>query len=360
MANKKRFAVILAGGGGTRLWPLSRRKKPKQFLKLFDNKSLLRNTIKRVGKAFSRDDIYIVTSKDLVNEVKKETGSILSRNILVEPSPKNTAAAIGLAAVHLSAIDSDATLSTFAADHYIEDERKFLQTLISSQEAAERGDYIVTIGIQPSSAATGYGYIHAGRKIFEVGGKPIFEVKEFKEKPNQTTASAYISQGDFFWNANINSYKVATLLRALNEFRPDLLRTLTSTQPGLKHGEVVRLWKRLPNESIDTAILEKASNVLMIPGNFSWVDVGDWNTVYSLLSKKKGGDVVIGKNIEHVSLDTRGCLIYGDSGVVATIGLKDVIVIKTDDVVLVSSKSRSQDVKKIIERLKKTKKEKFL
>ncbi len=136
--------------------------------------------------------------------------------------------------------------------------------------------------------------------------------------------------------------------------------TLTSIQSGLKHLEAMRLWKNLPNEPIDTAILEKANNVLMVPGNFSWVDVGDWSTVYSLLNTKKGGDVVIGKNIEHVSLDTNGCLIYGESGVVVTIGIKDLVVIKTGDAVLVSSKHRSQDVKKIIEGLKKAKKEKFL
>ena len=360
MAKKNRFAVILAGGGGTRLWPLSRKKKPKQFLKLFDNKTLLRHTLERVGRAFSQDQMYVVTSGDLENEVKKETGSITDQNILIEPQPKNTAAAIGLAAVHLFKIDPKAVFSTFAADHYIEDERKFIDTLMVSQEAAASGDYIVTIGIRPTDAVTGYGYIHAAEEMFKVRGKPVFKVREFKEKPNQATALKYLSRRRFFWNANINSYKISTLLKALKKFKPNLLKTLKLTQLNSKDKQTSSLWEKLPNEAIDTAVLEKAENVLMVPGDFSWVDVGDWETVYSLLSKKTEDNVTIGKNVEHISFDSRGCLIYGEEGVVATIGLDDMIVIKTDDTVLVTPRSRSQDVKKIVEKLKQTKKEKFL
>ena len=360
MAKKNRFAVILAGGGGTRLWPLSRKKKPKQFLKLFDNKTLLRHTLERVGRAFSQDQIYVVTSSDLENEVKKETGSIPDQNILIEPQPKNTAAAIGLAAVRLSKIDKRAVFSTFAADHYIEDERKFIDTLMGSQEAAASGDYIVTIGIKPTDAATGYGYIHAAKEIFNVRDKPVFKVREFKEKPDQATARKYLSSGGFFWNANINSYKISTLLQALQKFKPNLLETLELTPLNSKDKQTSRLWEKLPSEAIDTAVLEKAKNVLMIAGDFSWVDVGDWETVYLLLSKEAEDNVTIGKNIEHISFDSSGCLIYGEEGVVATIGLDDMIVIKTDDTVLVTTRSRSQDVKKVVEKLKQTKKENFL
>jgi len=360
VAKKNRFAVILAGGGGTRLWPVSRRKKPKQLLKLFDDKTLLRHTLERVGRAFPQDQIYVVTSSDLENEVKTEIGSTPDQNILIEPQPKNTAAAIGLAAVHLFKIDPKAVFSTFAADHYIEDERKFIDTLIGSQEAAQSGDYIVTIGIKPTDAATGYGYIHAGKKAFTINGRPVFKVREFKEKPDQATARKYLSGGGFFWNANINSYKISTLLQALSKFKPDLLKTLKATRVASKNRNALRLWEKLPNEAIDTAVLEKAKNVLMIPGDFSWVDVGDWETVYSLLSKKTEDNVTIGKNVEHISFDSRGCLIYGEEGVVATIGLDDMIVIKTDDTILITPRLRSQDVKKIVEKLKQTKKEKFL
>ena len=185
-------------------------------------------------------------------------------------------------------------------------------------------------------------------------------MREFKEKPDQATARKYLSGGGFFWNANINSYKISTLLQALQKFKPNLLKTLELTPLNSKDKQTSRLWEKLPNEAIDTAILEKAKNVLMMPGDFSWIDVGDWETIYSLLSKKTEDNVTIGKNVEHISFDSKGCLIYGEEGVVATIGLDDMIVIKTDDTILITPRLRSQDVKKIVEKLKQTKKEKFL
>lgn len=360
MTEKNKYALILAGGGGTRLWPLSREKYPKQVLKLFNHKSLLRHTIERIKKHFPTNRIYVITSKNQAFEVRKESKPLPYKNILVEPTPKNTALATAFVAKYIYAKNKTAIISSFAADHYIKDEKEFFSTLGFSQEVAARGDYLVTIGIKPTSAHTGYGYIQAGKRVVTTHGKSAFEVKDFKEKPDKDMAVKYVASQKYFWNANINSYKASVLIDAFSKYQPKIIKNLNLIGQDLSKKAAVTLWDKMPSIPIDTAILEKAKNVLVVPGNFSWVDVGDWKTIYSLLGKDKNKNVSLGNAQMYIDYDSSGNLVYADSGVIATLGLKDTIVIKTGDVILVTPKSRSQDVKKIVEQLKKNNKKSYL
>lgn len=358
--SQSNYIVILAGGGGTRLWPKSRKNKPKQFLRLINNKTLLGETIKRVKNHFPYSQIFIVTSKELLNQTKKEAPAIPKENILIEPSPKNTAAAAGLAAAHIARSNPEAIVSTLAADHYIKEESEFLTSLSISQKAAGKGDFLVTMGIHPTHAHTSLGYIQTEGEIFKVGRDPVLKVESFKEKPNATLAAAYVASGEYFWNANINSYKTNSLLSAIKKFSPQLSQVLEKIKKGANVGEISNLWHKLPSEPIDTAILEKAKNVLMVAANFSWFDVGDWSTVSTILSRNPEKNVIIGDAKNFVSLNTKGSLIYTNKRLIAGIGLEDMIVIDTPDVLLICPKARSQEVKKIVEKLIEEKKEKFV
>jgi len=361
MAKPKNYIVILAGGGGTRLWPKSRIKTPKQFLRLINNKSLFQATVDRVRNKFSHSHIYVVAAKELIPQIKKEAPQLPHENILVEPSAKNTAAAAGLAAIGIFKKDPDAIISTLAADHYIKEKNKFLNILSVAQKAAAKGNYIVAIGLRPTYAHTGFGYIHAKDEAFRIDETPVFKVNSFKEKPDQDTVQTYFSIGGYFWNANINSYKVRVLLSALDKHHSDLSRILKKIGLGASEKTIDEAWRRLPSEPIDTVVLEKAKNVLMVPGDFSWFDVGDWNTVYNILSSIPSSNVIIEKGrSNHIGFDTKGCLFYGGGRMIATIGVKDLVIIDTPDALLVCPKNRSQEVKKLVEKLASGKKRIYL
>lgn len=358
-SNHRNYIVILAGGGGTRLWPKSRKNTPKQFLRLIDNKTLFQETAARVEGAFPPSHIYVVTSKEFVPTIKRQVPSLPTENILVEPSPKNTAAAAGFAAAYLNLKDPGAIISTLAADHYIKEKASFLKVLSVAQKAAARGDFLVTIGINPTHAHTGLGYIHIDGEAFWVGRMAVFKIHEFKEKPDQATAQAYFASGEYFWNANINTYQARALLAAIKKYFPVLSKTLEKVAKDRREFEDA--WQKLPAEPIDTAILEKAKNVLMVPGDFSWFDVGDWATLHSILSAKPHWNVILGEETpDHLGVETEGCLIHGTGRLIATLGLKDLVIIDTPDVLLICPKSRSQEVKKLVENLEAEKKETYL
>jgi len=358
-SSKNNYIVILAGGGGTRLWPKSRKHQPKQFLKLVDAKTLFQETVDRIRGHFHFSHIYVVTSQEFVSEVKKEAPAIRDENILIEPSPKNTASAAGFAAAYICKKDPQAIISTVASDHYIKEKGKFLKLLEISQKAADRGDYIVTIGVQPTHAHTGLGYIHVDGEAFRIDKTAVFKVHEFKEKPNQATAQAYFASGEYFWNANINTYQAKALLAVIKKYFPALSKTLEKV--GKSRKEFENAWQKLPAEPIDTAILEKTKNVLMVPGDFSWFDVGDWSTLHSILSSEPGWNVLLGEEAaEHIGFDTEGCLIHGTGRLIATLGLKDLIIIDTPDVLLICPKGRAQEVRRFVEKLTTEEKKNYL
>jgi mannose-1-phosphate guanylyltransferase len=364
MQNKNRYIVILAGGGGTRLWPKSRKNTPKQLLKLLNNKTLLQETFERVEELVPEENIFVVTSGDFKNEIKKQLPNITEKNILVEPVPAGTSSAVGLAVVHIAARAPDAIISTLASDAYIKETQKFLSVLQTCQEVAGKGNYIVTMGIQPTFAHTGLGYIHSGREVMKFGKKAAFEVLDFTEKPDRPTAQAYVASGEYFWNANINSYSARTIFESFKEFTPklsDALEKIAAVLGTKKEAEVTgRLWRELDNDPIDTAILEKAKNVLIVPADFIWHDIGDWGVLYELLTSSKTANVVLGENLELIDINTKSSLVYGNERLIATVGIENLVIIDTPDALLVAKKDKSQDVKKIVEELKRKSLEKYL
>lgn len=361
MAKTHEYVVILAGGGGTRLWPKSRTKTPKQFLKLVNNKTLFQETFNRIRNSFPIENIYVVTGKDFASETKRQIPEILNQNILSEPHPKNTTAAAGLAASYINKKDPLAIISTLAADHFIKERAKFLKILSISQRAAGKGDYLVTIGIRPTHADTGLGYIHSDGEAFKIGKNPVFKVSSFKEKPDITTAQAYYASREFFWNANINTYKAKTLLKAIDRYLPRLSKVLKEMgEEDNKNVDIQEKWKSLPSLPIDTAILEKAKNVLMIPGDIYWFDIGDWSSLHSVISVGRRDNVLVGDATEHVHLSTNGCLIHGNGRLIATIGVEDLLIIDTDDVLLICQNKSAQSVKLIVEKLARKNKRKYL
>jgi mannose-1-phosphate guanylyltransferase len=358
---KENYIVILAGGGGTRLWPKSRAKTPKQFLKILNDKTLFQETINRISGSYPFSNIFVVANKRFASEIKKEAPSIPAENILAEPSPKNTAAAIGFAAAKIARKNPDAIMSTIAADHYVKGKEKFIKVLSVSQKAAASGDYLIIMGITPSHPHTGLGYIHKGNKKLAFEGVPLFEVKGFKEKPNEATALRYFESGEYFWNANINTYRVSSILDSITLYFPELSKVLDKVRAGKSEKEIKSGWEQLSPEPIDTAILEKAKNVLVVKAEFSWFDVGDWSSIHSILSDEPEVNILVGEEpYTHLEVDTKGCLIHGTSKLIATVGLRDLVIVDTPDILMICPKNRAQDVKKLVEKLAEEKKHDYL
>lgn len=355
------YIVILAGGGGTRLWPRSRKSTPKQFLKLVSDLSMLQETAKRVESLVDPEHLYVVVAGDYSKKVKEQLPDIPEENILAEPSPKGSAAAAGLAAIHILKKDPDAVISTLASDHLIKKEAEFRHILGVTQDGAQSGEYLITIGIVPTYPHTGLGYIHIGPERMKARKQPIFEVESFTEKPNLATAQAFVATGEYFWNANINSYRAQTLINALRNFMPEhyegLMRVQDSIGTSQEQEVLEREWAKMENVAIDYGILEKAKNVMIVPGDFGWSDIGDWNVLYEVAAKHPEANVLTGLGDgEHIGIDTAGCLIHSDDRLVATVGISDLVIVDTPDALLIIPRERAQEVKKIVEKLNEDKK----
>ncbi len=352
-----RYIVILAGGGGTRLWPQSRAKTPKQFLKLFGKQTLLQITYERTVGLVDPSHVLVVTSGEFKKEVARELPSLPAENILAEPVAAGTAAAVALAVAYLSKRHENAIISTLASDHFIREKEKFLDYLSASQEFSLRGDYIVTMGLTPTYPHTGLGYIFSGKKVLQAGTHLAMQAAGFTEKPQKETAHSYVASGDYLWNANINSYQMAAIRKSFREHMPLLSQALEKASKvigGRKESKKLReIWSLLPNESFDTGILEKANNVLVVPASFGWLDIGDWSVLHEHLAKKLKNNIVLE--------DSKGEIIFIDSTdtlvssprLVGLVGVEDLVVIDTEDALLICKKSKAQDVKKIVEEIKK-------
>lgn len=354
------YAVIMAGGGGTRLWPKSREKNPKQLHALVGEKPLVQAMTERMERIVGKHHVFVITGPDHAEMINSLMPSMSGR-IFVDPYRRDTAPCIGLAAVYLSRLDPNAAMIVSPADHFIGSEERFAAAVKAAASLAEKG-HVVTIGIKPTGPETGYGYIESGDLFATVNGYQVYKVRRFVEKPDIETAKRYLAAGNFYWNSGMFAWSIPTILSLFEKYLPDAYASLMRIRDALgtaDEAEIIhREYKSIEPISVDFGIMEKLKDILVVPGDFEWSDIGSWSTVFDISPKDADGNVVAGL---HIGLDTRNCLVLGpDNRLVATIGIKDMIVIHTEDAVLVCPRDRAQDVKKIVDKIKEAGLEQYL
>ena len=339
------YGVLLAGGSGTRLWPVSRERQPKQLVKFIGGDSLVQNTIRRLVPVFESERMRIVCGREHAHEMARHMeriGVSPEGRIISEPCGRNTAPAVLLALFHILRQEPDAVVCIFPADHAISDVNGFHQRLASAISLARRG-YIVTFGIIPHCPETGYGYIETGARIEEGAAK----VRRFVEKPDRKTAQTYIDSGKFFWNSGMFAFKATVMMDEFQRHCPELFEKMRSAIENGGTSDAV--YAGLSGISIDCAIMEKTEKAVVLASDFGWSDIGSWKSLYDFLPKDENRNVLSG---DVISKDTRGCLIRGDQRLIATHHVSDLVVVETLDCVFVSGMEESRDVKEIVEALK--------
>ena len=340
------FAIILAGGSGSRLWPLSRELYPKQLLNLNSDKSLLQSTFERLKTFMPSENIVSITNVKHAGNVKLQLENIAKNvSVLSEPSSKNTAPAIALATKFIQEKDEDAIILVVPSDHLIDNKELFAQTVKKGEKLAKEG-YIVTFGIEPSYPETGYGYIN-------VLNEPIldgFKVKEFVEKPNSETAQKYIDAKTYFWNSGIFMFKASTMIEEIKKLSPQIYDVMSEFDFSTSDKIEYNLFEKMPSISIDYAIMEKSDKIALIKLESDWNDLGSWQSIYDVSKKDENNNVMIGHVLDE---NSKNSFVYASSKLVATIGLDDIVLVETEDAILACKKDNTQDVKKIFDTLKK-------
>ena len=351
------YAVILAGGSGTRFWPLSRERFPKQLLQIIGEGTLIQQTVKRVMRSVPADRICVVTNQFQAETIKIQLSDWkdeLANNFVLEPEGRNTAPAIGLAALRLVRRNPNALMLVLPADHVITGDVKFKQAVSLGCQLAESG-HLVTFGIQPTKPETGYGYIQPNRRasLGKQGALSGFKVARFVEKPNLQKAQQYLKSGNFFWNSGIFLWRADVLLQEFAKHQKALLRGLHEIEEMMEAGkqgaEFLERYQALSSVSIDCGVMEQSTRAAVIPVSFKWSDVGSWGSLDEVAPKDKRGNVITGNVVD---LDSSNSVFFADKRLVGTIGLSDVVVVDTPDATLVCPKSRAQDVKGLVEELK--------
>lgn len=354
------YCLLMAGGSGTRFWPKSREKTAKQYLNIYGKKSLIENTISRFEKIVPPENLYIVTKEAQKKEIKKYIGKVPENNIIFEPVGKNTAPCIGLGALLIQHKDPEGILIVSPADHLIQKEKKFSQTINTAVKVAEEHNCFVTIGISPDRPATGYGYIQSKKSIGPINTIDVYKVRTFAEKPDTETAEKFIESGDFFWNSGIFIFKIKTFFIALKKYLPELHEGLSELKKSLDkknfEKKLHKIYPKLKSISIDYGIMEKTDNVCVVKGDFPWNDLGSWEQVYQISPKNKEGNVLHGNVITQ---DVNNSYISTDK-MLAVVGLKDVVVVQNDDATIICRKDKSEDIKNIVLQLKKKNLKKYL
>ncbi|HQX63802.1 MAG TPA: mannose-1-phosphate guanylyltransferase [Thermomicrobiales bacterium] len=350
------FAVIPAGGSGTRLWPVSRANRPKFLLPLPGPRTMIQATVDRLAGVVRPENILVITGASHVDEIQRQLPSLDAEQIIAEPLPRGSGPAIGLGAAIALARDPDAIVGSFAADHVVTENDRFEQAVRSAIEIARRG-YLVTIGIRPSYPETGYGYIHSGAEIGTQHGIDAREVDRFKEKPDIETAERYVASGEYLWNASMFVWKAGVLMEEMRRYLPDLAdaleRIARDWDTPRREATLSAIWPTVPDITIDHGILEHSTRVAVVPASFGWTDLGDWNGLGAMSAGcDDDPDENLAINAELIVHDSRGSFIFGQGRLVALLGLENVVVIDTDDALLICDRSRTQEVKQIVEQLR--------
>jgi mannose-1-phosphate guanylyltransferase len=346
------YALIMAGGVGTRLWPLSRQERPKQSLKLVGERTMFEHAVDRIAPLFQPEHILVVTGAEHVDDLKAQAPELPDENFIVEPLGRGTAPAIGLGAIHLRRQDPDAVMAVLTADHFITQVERFRRVLTASEQTAQAG-HLVTLGIKPTSPSTGYGYIKQGEQLGVIDGFPIFRAERFTEKPGAETAFQMVESGEYSWNSGMFIWRVDQVLTEFQRQMADFYVQLaeieaTLNTPGYEP-TLKRIWPQVDKQTIDYGIMEGADDVVVIPVDIGWSDVGSWTSLVELSPSDEDGNVVTG---EHVGIDTRNTLIFGNRRLVATIGVEQMVIVDTEDALLVCPMDREQEVRTLVKRLK--------
>jgi mannose-1-phosphate guanylyltransferase len=345
------YSVILAGGSGTRFWPLSRRKQPKQLLRLFGEKTLLTQTLERIEPLIPPERIYIFTNQAIRNAVQKEVPQVFPQQIVAEPVSRNTAPALGLAAFEILSRDPEGLMIVLPSDHLIAKQALFRRVLRAGCQVASEEGRSVVIGLKPTRPETGYGYIQRGARIGGGRGVEIFAVRQFTEKPPLDKAKRYVRSGNYFWNGGMFIWKAATLVKNLQCYQPEMARGLErlAQAGGTRSAKALkRLYPQLENISIDYALMEKIPQVYAVAADIGWSDVGSWATAYELSPKDREGNVT---PMAGFLFDSRRNMIVSPKRFFAGVGVEDLVIVDTEDALLVCSRNHAQDVGKVVQEL---------
>ena len=342
----KRYAIILCGGSGTRLWPLSRTMQPKQLLALNGQQTLLQQTAKRLLAHVDAANLFTVTHEDHKFQVKGQLAELASAsicNVLAEPRARNTLPAVAWATYQIFHQDPDAIVGVFASDHAIDNEAAFLQAWATAELAAQ-DDYLVLLGIKPHEPATGYGYIKPSQTLSYSGASPVHQVAQFVEKPNAEKATQFVRDG-YLWNSGMFVFKANTFMKMLQQFQPKMHQQISH----MTAENFAETYANFPNLSMDYGLAEQAEKVAVVPVDMAWSDLGSWDSIYAKRNKDADGNVLHG---EVYNEDTQNSLVWASRGVIATMGLKDIAVIQTTDATLVCHRSRTEDIKNLVAKVK--------
>jgi len=348
--------VVMAGGRGTRFWPKSRQQYPKHLIPFLNGKSLLQLTVERIKKSFPIRNIWIVTSKDHVALTRKQLPKAFHQHILIEPQGKNTAACIGLAAVHIADQDPLGVFAAIPADHYIQQAPAYLRSLKIAFQLAEASRTVVTMGVKPTYPATGYGYIQKGKQIGS-GGLKAFRVKRFVEKPNQKIANRYLNSRSYLWNSGVFVWPVLKYLHDIKDHMPKLFAGLVviANAVGKKDEDKItrQVYRQFKSISVDYGVMEKLKEVLVMRLDCGWSDVGSWESVFELLKKDQSGNAVVGKAM---LLQSQSSLVWStESRLIATLGIGRLVIVDTPKALLVCDMKHAQEVRKLVTQLEKQK-----
>jgi mannose-1-phosphate guanylyltransferase len=355
-------ALIMAGGGGTRLWPLSRKNRPKQMLPLVEDRTMFQVSVDRLSPLLPPERIFIVTGRDQVDELRHSVPQVPTENFIVEPFMRNNGPAVGLATMHIQRRVPNAVVAVLTADHHIADKEEFRRVLAAAGELAMR-NYIVTLGIQPTFPSTGYGYIRRGEPLAQIVSFEAYYAEKFTEKPDVDTAVRFLSDGLYSWNSGMFIYKVDRILGEYARQQPEMYALLQDIDRAIGRSDyqdvLDRAWSAMPKLSIDYAIMEGARDMAVIPVDMGWSDIGSWATLCEVLESDQDGNIQRGNGHSHLMVDTKNTLVISERRIV-TIGLEDLVIVDSGDVLLVCRRDHSQEVRAVVEQLKAAGEEKLL
>lgn len=357
-----KYCLIMAGGSGTRFWPKSRKAKPKQYLTIFGNESLIQSTMSRFASFIPEENIYVVSSKAQRDVLEEQTSNLPKQNLIYEPVGKNTLPAIGLAALFIAKKDPNGLMVVSPADHLIKNDKLFQECIDSAAKIAEEKDGIVTIGITPNSPATGYGYIEIADEVKIGQAIKSYEVNRFVEKPNLETAKSYIASGKFFWNAGIFVFKTSVFIDSVKKHAPklyaDLLKIANAIDSDSYEEVLDKTYNQVDSISMDYGIMEKADNVFLVQGDFVWNDLGSWEEVYKYDPQKDENQNTSAG--EAIFINSKNSYVSAPNSLVAVVGLDDVIVVQEGDTILVCKRSQAEEIKQVVSELSRRNLDKFL